>query len=104
MKNIPYAPIICVAALLGLPLALTPRLGAAEEKIPASVLKKYDANHDGTLDPAERAAEEAGKEKQQAAREARRTEELARYDANKDGKINPEERAAEKADAAKARA
>ena len=104
MKIDPYAYILCAAAFLGLPLVSVSAPAADEEKIPPSVLQKYDANKDGTLDATEKAAWQADKEKQRAAREAQRAEDLARYDADKDGKLEKDERAAMKADDEKARA
>ena len=104
MKIIPSAPVTCAMALLGLSLVPIALGAAGEEKVPDSVLKKYDANRDGTLDETERAAWQADKDKQRAAREARHAEELTRYDTNQDGKINRDERAAIRADDEKARA
>lgn len=54
-------------------------------------LKKYDANKDGQLDDAEKAAMKADKESAKKAR-------LDKYDADKDGKMSKAERDAEKAD------
>lgn len=65
-----------------------------EKKIPAGVLKKFDANQDGTLDAGEKAAWEADKAKKKAEGEAKR---LEKYDTNKDGKLDEAEIAAEKA-------
>ncbi|HUL53311.1 MAG TPA: hypothetical protein VLT83_07880 [Opitutaceae bacterium] len=104
MKINPYARILCAAAFVGLPLAAPAAATTGEEKIPASVLKKYDANKDGVLDDAEQAAWRADQDKQRAAREARRAEDLARYDTDKDGKLEKDERAVMKADDEKARA
>ena len=104
MKINPYAYILCAAAFLGLPLVSVSAPAADEEKIPPSVLKKYDANKDGTLDATEQAAWQADKEKQRAARVAQRAEDLARYDTDKDGKLEKDERAAMKADDEKAQA
>ena len=104
MKTHPYASMLCAAAFLGLPLACLAAPTAEEEKIPASVLKKYDANQDGALDENEKAAWQAEKDRQRVAREARRAEDLARYDADKDGKLEKDERAVMKADDEKARA
>ena len=104
MKINPYAYILCAAAFLGLPLVSVSAPAADEEKIPPSVLKKYDANKDGTLDATEQAAWQADKEKQRAARVAQRAEDLARYDTDKDGKLEKDERAAMKADDEKTRA
>ena len=104
MKNTPYAYLFCAVALSGLPLFSAPAPATTEEEVPAAVLKKYDANHDGVLTEAEKAALQADKDKKQAAREARRAEDLARYDLDKDGKLSQDERAARKADDEKARA
>ena len=104
MKNTPYAYLICAVALAGLPLVSAAASGTTTEEIPASVLKKYDVNHDGVLADAERAAWQADKEKEKAAREARRAEDLTRYDLDKNGKLDRDERAARKADVDKARA
>ncbi len=104
MKMNPYAYILCAAAFLGLPLVSVSAPAAAEEKASPSVLKKYDANKDGTLDATEQAAWQADKEKQRAARVAQRAEDLARYDTDKDGKLEKDERAAMKADDEKAQA
>jgi Ca2+-binding EF-hand superfamily protein len=104
MKIHPYACILCAAVFMGLPLLSISAPAADEEEIPASVLKKYDANKDGMLDETEKAVWQADKEKQRAAREARRAEDLARYDADKDGKLEKDERAVMKADDEKVRA
>jgi hypothetical protein len=104
MKTHPYACMLCAAVFMGLPLLAISAPAADEEKTPPSVLKKYDANKDGLLDETEKAAWQADKEKQRAAREARRAEDLARYDADKDGKLEKDERAVMKAEDEKARA
>jgi Ca2+-binding EF-hand superfamily protein len=104
MKINPYAYILCAAAFLGLPLVSVSAPAADEETVPPSVLKKYDANKDGTLDATEKAAWQADKEKERAARAAQRAEDLARYDKDKDGKLEKDERAVMKADDEKARA
>jgi hypothetical protein len=61
----------------------------------AERLARYDANKDGKLDDAERAAMKADFEAKHAADKAAR---LAKYDANKDGKLDDAERAAMKLD------
>jgi len=61
----------------------------APEGMRAKILEKYDTNHDGELDDAERAAMRADF---QAKRAARRQEMLARFDTNKDGKLDANER------------
>ena len=104
MKNTPYAYLCCAVALAGLPLFPIAASAAPDEAVSAAVLKKYDANQDGVLSDAEKAAWQADKDKEKSAREVRRTEELARYDADKDGRLNQEERAARKADLEKTRA
>jgi Ca2+-binding EF-hand superfamily protein len=105
MKINPYAILLFAAALSGLSLVpVSLRAAEMDDPVTPAVLKKYDANHDGVLDETEKAAWQADRQKQQAAREARRAEDLARYDANRDGKINPDERAAMRADDEKARA
>ena len=63
-------------------------------------LKKYDANKDGQLDDAEKAAMKADKD---AKREADKKARLEKYDTDKDGKISKEEKAAEDADKAAAK-
>ncbi|MBC8041762.1 MAG: hypothetical protein H7Y06_14560 [Opitutaceae bacterium] len=68
--------------------------GGESKKIPPGILKKFDANQDGTLDATEKAAMEADKAKHKAEWEAKRLEKL---DTNKDGKIDDSEQAAEKA-------
>lgn len=65
-----------------------------EKKIPPGLLKKYDANQDGTLDATEKAAMEADIAKKKAAEMSKR---LEKFDANKDGKLDESELAAEKA-------
>ena len=71
---------------------------AVEEKKPATppatknkVLEKYDKNHDGKLDDAERAELQKDRE---AARKERQAEMLKKYDKNGDGKLDDTERAA----------
>lgn len=104
MKKHPYAYTLCAAALLGLPLAPVSMPAADEAPVPATALKKYDANKDGALDEAETAVWMADKEKQRAERAARRAEDLARYDEDKDGKLEKDERAVMQADKENARA
>ncbi len=69
--------------------------GGDLKKIAPGILKKYDANQDGTLDAGEKAAMEADKAKHKAEWEAKRLEKL---DTNKNGKIDESELAAEKAE------
>jgi len=61
---------------------------------PASI-EKFDANHDGTLDDAERAQMKAA---WQAKRAERKQAALATYDANHDGTLDDAERARMKED------
>ncbi len=72
-----------------------------EKKPSKETLEKYDANKDGQLDDAEKAAAKAG-----AAAKSRetRTANLAKYDANKDGKLDDAEKAQKQADEAAAKA
>lgn len=84
-----------LALLFGGTLALAGEEGAKERKPSKETLEKYDANKDGMLDDAEKAAAKAG-----ATAKAKETKEanLAKYDANKDGKLDDAEKAARKAD------
>lgn len=89
---------ITLIASLGSTVALAApdKLEGAEkqEKKPSKkVLQKYDANHDGVLDDAEKAAWQADVAKEKA---AKRQKELEQLDTNKDGKIDKAERAAGK--------
>src|SRR5207237_8605995 len=61
----------------------------------AALLEKYDANHNGVLDPDEKAAMKKDWDAHRAARHAKL---LEKYDTNHNGTIDPEERAAIKAD------
>jgi Ca2+-binding EF-hand superfamily protein len=60
----------------------------------AQLLEKYDANHNGVLDPEEKAAAKADWEAHRKEREAKM---LERFDANHNGVLDPEEREAMKA-------
>ena len=60
----------------------------------AQLLEKFDANHNGVLDPEEKAAAKAEWESHRKEREAKM---LERFDANHNGTIDPEEREAMKA-------
>jgi EF hand len=57
----------------------------------AQLLEKYDANHNGVLDPEEKAAAKAEWEAHRKEREARM---LERFDANHNGVLDPEEKQA----------
>src|SRR3954470_17804701 len=57
----------------------------------AQLLEKYDANHNGVLDPEEKAAAKADWEAHRKEREAKL---LEKYDANHNGVLDPEEKAA----------
>lgn len=63
--------------------------------LPAAILRKYDADHDGRLSDTERTAWKEDVQRGRAEAQARR---LERFDANHDGKLDK----AEKAEAAKA--
>lgn len=95
--------VLLVVAALGLTTAVG-TVRASEEKKPASAAKvaereKYDADHDGTLNEAEKAALKADKAEAKAQREAeRRAKALVKYDANKNGLFDPDEEAKWKAD------
>jgi hypothetical protein len=57
----------------------------------AQLLEKYDANHNGVLDPEEKAAAKADWEANRAEREKKM---LERFDANHNGVLDPEEKEA----------
>jgi Ca2+-binding EF-hand superfamily protein len=61
----------------------------------ARILERYDANHNGVLDPEEKAAMQADREARHKEREARL---LAKYDTNHNGVLDPEEKEAAKKD------
>jgi hypothetical protein len=84
-----------LALLFGVTTAMAQETAAKERKPSKETLAKYDANKDGVLDEAEKAAAKAG-----AAAKAKETREanLAKYDGNKDGKLDDAEKAARKAD------
>ena len=103
MKNIPYILAVCAAALAGLPLVSVSAAAADDGGVSPAVLKRFDRNRDGVLDEGERAAWQADRDRQRAARETRRAAELTRYDANHDGKLDRSERDARRADAGKGR-
>ena len=91
----PYlAPVLLALAVLVAPLPLRAE-DAAKEKPLTKNQEKYDADKDGKLNDAEKAAaKEVKKAKAKATHEAN----LAKYDANKDGKLDAEEKAKMKAD------
>ncbi len=66
-----------------------------ERKPSKEMMKKYDANQDGMLDDAEKAAMKADAD---AKAKEMRAANLAKYDVNKDGKLDDAEKAAMKAD------
>ncbi len=84
-----------LALLFGVTFATAQEAAPKERKPSKETLAKYDANHDGSLDEAEKAAAKAG-----AVAKAKETREanLAKYDVNKDGKLDETEKAARKAD------
>src|ERR1041384_5720451 len=57
----------------------------------AQLLEKFDANHNGVLDPEEKAAAKAEWESHRKEREAKM---LERFDANHNGVLDPEEKEA----------
>jgi hypothetical protein len=59
----------------------------------AQLLEKFDANHNGVLDPEEKAAAKAEWESHRKEREAKM---LERFDANHNGVLDPEEKEAAK--------
>ena len=62
------------------------------------MLERFDANHNGVLDPEEKQAARAEfKAKREQAGEERHAQVLAKFDANHNGTIDPEEREAMKA-------
>ena len=61
----------------------------------AALLEKYDVNHNGVLDPEEKAAARKDWEARKAARQARM---LEKYDVNHNGVLDPEEKAAARKD------
>jgi hypothetical protein len=87
--------LVLPALLLGVTFAMAQEAAPKEKKPSKETLAKYDANHDGVLDDAEKATAKAG-----AAAKAKETREanLAKYDVNKDGKLDETEKAARKAD------
>lgn len=106
MKHVVSKYILFVSALAVGSLLTAPAVHAENEGVSAaarkmekrqarrelSVLKKYDANGNGVLDPAEVAAKKAdAKAKRDAAT-------LKKYDANGNGVLDPEEVAKEEAD------
>lgn len=64
------------------------------KQLPASILRKYDADHNGVLNEDEKAAWKADLQRGRAEAQSRR---LEQYDANKDGKLDKTEKAAAKA-------
>jgi hypothetical protein len=84
-------------AIVVAPLSLKAQEATKEKKPSKETLEKYDANKDGQLDGAEKAAWKAD-----IAAKAKQTKEanLAKYDVNKNGKLDDEEKAQMKADEA----
>jgi len=72
--------------------------------VPASVLKRYDKNKNGTLEAAEAAKWEADKAAVRAKRKGERDALLAKYDANQDGRLDEAEAAEAKLGMEKERA
>lgn len=90
--------VLLVVAAVGLTTAVG-TVRASEEKKPESPAKiaeraKYDADHDGKLNAAEKASLKADKAVAKAERESeKRAKALEKYDANKNGVFDPEEEA-----------
>ena len=83
MKTPNLKRIVSPSLVLVVSAVVLPTMRASDEKPDAEtrkarreaeVLKKYDANHDGKLDDAEKAVRKADKEKARAEREARKRE------------------------------
>ena len=74
--------------------------GAAQEapekgkQLPAAILRKYDADHNGLLSDDEKSAWKADLQRGRSEAQTRR---LEQYDANKDGKLDKAEKAAARA-------
>ena len=87
------AVFVAAMSFAGLGLAATqPTTEPVEPAQPgwhAAMLQKFDTNHDGKLDPAEKRAMHA---ERKARHQARREELLQRFDKNKDGKLDESER------------
>lgn len=101
MKSILLRYLI-VPGLTALALVFATASASAQEKPEKApkgpgkaTLKKYDADGDGQLNDAEKAAHQA---ENKARREAREADRLAKYDADHDGKLSAEEREKMKAD------
>jgi len=62
-------------------------------KMPPELMKRFDADNDGTLNDTERMAAQAEFEKHRRDWEARRAELRARFDADKDGELDHDEAA-----------
>lgn len=95
------AAALATCALTAFTFADDPKPEAKEKGPSKADLKKYDANNDGQLDDAEKAAMKADKD---AKKEADKKARLEKYDTNKDGKVDKTEAEAEKADKEKAKA
>lgn len=102
MKTHPVATASLFAALV---FAVVPARAedAAKEKkpaaagdIPASVLKRFDKNKNGALEPEEAAKWEADKAARREQYAADRAAMLEKFDADKDGKLSADEHAAAK--------
>ncbi|NDC74846.1 EF-hand domain-containing protein [bacterium] len=101
----PNSPFLLRLAAAGLLTALT--LLRAEDtpaSVPASVLKRYDKNKNGTLEAAEVAKWEADKAAARAKHKTERDALLAKYDANHDGRLDEAETADAKLGMEKVRA
>ena len=71
---------------------------AAKAAREAKMLERFDANHNGTLDPEEKeAAKKEFQGRREQGREQHRAQQLEKFDTNHNGTIDPEERVAMKA-------
>lgn len=81
--------LVALAGAMAVPTlrAADPKEDAAERRArrEAETLKKYDANHDGKLEPDEKAARKADREKAKAERDAKKRERAER-EAEEEGK------------------
>jgi hypothetical protein len=89
-----FAPALLALVVLVAPLSLRAE-EATKEKPLTKNQEKYDADKDGKLNDAEKAAAKAGAD---AKSKATHAENLAKYDTNLDGKLDKDEKAKMKAD------
>jgi Ca2+-binding EF-hand superfamily protein len=87
-KKLGIAAVVAATLSVG-GMALANTEGADAGGWRARMLEKFDTNHDGKLDDAER---DQMRQEMQARREARHQEMLQKFDANHDGKLDESER------------